>query len=115
MNTLTDTEFIQSVTNELEQLDQAISDAAARMDIDLELNRNGGLLEIEFENRSKIVITSQVAKHEIWVAAKAGGFHFYLNTQQRKWLNTRDDHTELYAMLTQLIAEQSGTAFAFTK
>jgi CyaY protein len=115
MSTLTDTEFIQAVTAALEQLDQAISDAAARIDIDLEINRNGGLLEIELENRSKIVITSQVPKHEIWVAAKAGGFHFYLDTQQGKWLNTRDDQTELYAMLTQLIAQQSGSAFTFAK
>lgn len=115
MNTLTDTEFIQSVNAELEQLDQAISDAAASMDIDLEINRDGGLLEIEFENRSKIVITSQVAKHELWVAAKAGGFHFHLHAHLQKWLNTRDQQIELYSMLAKLIAEQSGTAFAFAK
>lgn len=91
----------------LDQLDKAIEQAAQQVDLDVEINRNGGVLEVEFLDRSKMVINSQSAMCEIWVAAKAGGFHFRHDAGRGDWFDTRDG-TALYAAVSQLISQQSG-------
>ena len=77
---------------------------ASTADIDFELAA-GGVLEIEFENGSKIIVNRHAVGREIWVAAKAGGFHF--RWDGAVWRNTRDD-SELMATLSVLLSAQSG-------
>jgi len=71
----------------------------------------GGVLEIEFENGTKMIINRHSAAREIWVAAKSGGFHF--RPEGGRWVATRDG-TELYALLSELVGEQSGTSVTLT-
>lgn len=75
------------------------------LDADLEM-KGTGVLEIEFENGSKMVINRHTAAREIWVAAKAGGFHF--RHDGAAWRDTRDG-TELFAAVSRLASAQSGT------
>ncbi len=89
---------------ELARIETALEDCGA--DIDIE-PKPGGVLEIEFDNGSKMIINRHTAAREIWVAARSGGFHF--RPEAGQWLNTRDG-TELYAMLSKLVSEQGGTA-----
>lgn len=77
---------------------------ASTADIDFELAA-GGVLEIEFENGSKIIVNRHAVAREIWVAAKAGGFHFRWNGEA--WCDTRDG-TELIAKLSALASQQAG-------
>ncbi|MCE2657031.1 MAG: iron donor protein CyaY [Rubrivivax sp.] len=56
--------------------------------IDIDTHRTGGLLELSFPDRSKIVINTQPPLHELWLAAKAGGFHFRFAAG--RWRDTRD-------------------------
>lgn len=79
-------------------------------DNDLDYELTGGVLEIDFENGSKIVINRQAANQEIWVAAKSGGFHY--RWQENAWRNTRDNR-ELMQTLAGLIAEQGGGEIRF--
>ena len=74
--------------------------------IDVECKRSGNVLEIEFiDNGSKIIINSQAPMKEMWVAAKAGGYHYkYVDGA---WINTRDG-SELYAALSALASGQGG-------
>lgn len=75
--------------------------------LDVECSRSGNVLEIEFiRNGSKIIVNSQAAMQELWVAARAGGFH-YRQDSDGKWCNTRDG-SELYATLSELVSAQSG-------
>lgn len=87
---------------ELARIETALEDCGA--DIDIE-PKPGGVLEIEFDNGSKMIINRHTAAREIWVAARSGGFHF--RPEAGQWLNTRDG-TELYAMLSTLVSEQGG-------
>ncbi|MEO8145057.1 MAG: iron donor protein CyaY [Betaproteobacteria bacterium] len=64
-----------------------------------------GLLEIEFDDGSKMVINRHAAAREIWVAAKSGGFHF--RHDGGVWRDTRDG-TELFAAVSKLASQQSG-------
>ena len=79
--------------------------------IDIDTQRNGGLLELSFPNRSKIIINTQPPLHEIWLAAKAGGYHFCY--RDGAWRDTRDG-TEFYALLAREASAQAGQALSFS-
>lgn len=87
---------------ELARIEAALESCGAELDIE---TMPGGVLEIEFDNGSKMVINRHSAAREIWVAAKSGGFHF--RPDAGRWVATRDG-AELYAMLSRLVSEQSG-------
>ena len=63
------------------------------------------MIEIEFENGSKIIVNRHGAAREIWVAAKSGGYHF--RPDGGRWLGTRDGE-ELLAALARSVSEQAG-------
>ena len=77
---------------------------AADLDADFEL-KEGGILEIEFEDGSKIIVNRHAAAREIWVAARSGGFHYRWDGSA--WRDTRD-RSELFAALSELVSQQSG-------
>jgi CyaY protein len=95
-------EFETRAAQALAAVEQALE--AAELDADFEL-KEGGILEIEFEDGSKIIINRHGAAREIWVAARAGGFHF--RWQGAAWHDTRDG-SELFAALSKLVSQQSG-------
>ena len=64
-----------------------------------------GIIEIEFEDRSKIVVNRQAAVQEIWVAARSGGFHY--RWQEGAWRDTRGGE-ELLVALSRLATAQAG-------
>jgi CyaY protein len=66
---------------------------------------SGGILELEFDDGSKIVINKQAASQELWVAARSGGFHY--RRVGTAWQDGRTGE-ELYAALNRLISEQAG-------
>ena len=77
---------------------------AAELDADFEL-KEGGILEIEFEDGAKIIVNRHAAAREIWVAARSGGFHYRWDGSA--WRGTRDG-SELFAALSKLVSEQLG-------
>lgn len=68
-----------------------------------------GVLEIEFEDGSKMIINRHAAAKEIWVAARSGGHHFRHDGSQ--WRDTRDG-SELFASVSRLASEQAGAPVA---
>lgn len=87
---------------ELGRIEEALEGCGAELDIE---RKPGGVLEVEFENGSKVIINRHTAAREIWVAAKSGGFHFRPETAA--WVSGRDG-AELYALLERVVGEQSG-------
>ena len=96
-------EFNQAADAMLERIEAALEASGA--DIDFEL-KEGGVLELEFANGSKIIVNRHGAAREIWVAAKSGGYHFK-PLSGTHWVATRDGE-ELLAALARCIAEQGG-------
>ena len=68
---------------------------------------NDGILEIECEDGSKLIVNRHVPNREIWVAARSGGFHF--RASGGRWRDTRSGE-ELGAALTALLQAQAGVA-----
>jgi CyaY protein len=78
--------------------------------IDIDTHRTGGLLELSFPNGSKIILNTQPPLKEVWLAARAGGFHY--RWSQGRWLDTRDG-SELLAVLSQQASTQAGRTLQF--
>ena len=99
---LSDTEFERLTAQALQRIEAALE--ASGIDADFEL-REGGVLEIEFADASKIIVNRHGTAREIWVAARAGGFHF--RWDGAAWRDTRNA-SELFAALSELISAQLG-------
>lgn len=94
-----ESEFNRLADAALTRIEAAIDNGGG----DVEYNRSGNVLEVEFDNGQKIVVNRHDVNREIWVAAKSGGFHY-------AWLDgawrSRRDGSELFGRLADLFAEQ---------
>ena len=95
-------EFERRAADALEQMRAALD--ASGLDVDIEL-KGDGVIELEFEDGSRMVINRHGTAREIWVAARAGGFHF--RWDGAAWRDTREG-TELFAALSRLVSAQGG-------
>lgn len=100
---MTESEFEALAGAALVALESAFEAGAPDADVQ---TKGSGVLEIEFEDGSKMVINRHGAAREIWVAAKSGGFHF--RHDGSVWRDTRDG-TELFAAVSKLVSQQGGT------
>jgi CyaY protein len=101
---MTDVEFDKLSVATLERLRQALEESGCEADVE---EKGDGVLELEFDDGSRIVVNRHRAAREIWVAARAGGFHFAW--QGDAWRDTRDGG-ELFAAISRLVSAQGGKA-----
>ena len=73
--------------------------------IDIDTHRTGGLLELVFPDDSRIVINTQPPLQELWLAARAGGYHY--RHVSGRWLDTRDG-SEFFDALSRHASAQGG-------
>jgi len=106
---LTDTEFIAAADRTLAAIGEALDAALESSDVDLDWSLNDGILEVECEDGSKLIVNRHVVNRELWVAARAGGYHF--RPQELLWRDTRNG-SELSAALADLLRAQAGLAVA---
>ncbi len=102
---MNDSEFLQLTETAFARIQQGLEDA----DLDFEQPADG-IIEVEFDDGSKLVINRHNAAREIWVAARSGGFHF--RHDGSAWRDTRDN-AELFAKLAALITSQGGGNVSF--
>jgi CyaY protein len=108
--TLTDAEY-QRETSKLLARIEAAADRWLQDDvIDIDTHRTGGLLELAFPDGSKIIVNTQPPLHEVWLAAKAGGFHY--RHVDGAWRDTRDG-SEFIAALNRHASAQGGKPLQF--
>jgi len=99
---MTESEFDALAGTALSALERAFEASAPDADVQA---KGDGLIEIEFEDGSKIVINRHTAAREIWVAAKEGGFHF--RHDGTAWRDARGG-AELFAEVSRLASQQAG-------
>ena len=112
VETIDDKQFYQLGSNLLHSIEVALETADEALDLDLDIERQGGnVINIRFKDKSVIVIYTQPPLHEIWVAAKSGGYHYrWAGTMaQPLWLDTKTGK-ELLSDLTEFASAQAGQA-----
>ena len=101
---MTEGEFAALAEAALAALERAFEAGAPEADVE---SKAEGVLEIEFDDGSRMIINRHAAAREIWVAARSGGHHFRHDGTQ--WRDTRDG-SELFAAVSRLASEQAGAA-----
>lgn len=107
---LTDTEFIAAADRTLTAIGEALDRALADSDSDLDWSLVDGILEIECEDASKLIVNRHTPNREIWLAARAGGSHFV--ARDSAWRDTRTGE-ELGGALAAQLKLQAGLAVTF--
>ncbi len=109
MASLTDPDYHQTADRLLRRI-EAQADAWLQADvIDIDTQRSGGLLELSFPDRSKVVVNMQPPLHEVWLASRAGGFHFQWGGSA--WVDTKTGHT-FDAVFNEQVSLHAGRALA---
>jgi CyaY protein len=99
---MNDSEFAALTDAVLKKIEAGLE--ASDADLDFEMP-SAGVLEIEFADRSKIIVNRHGVAKEVWVAARSGGFHYRWDGTD--WRDTRDD-SELLVALSKLVSAQAG-------
>lgn len=101
---MTESEFLAQADAAFERIQSALDEQG----VDVDCNVNGAVMELEFDDGSKVIVNRHTPNQELWIAARSGGFHFSHRDDQ--WRNTRDGR-EFFEHLAELIAQHSGEAF----
>ncbi len=109
---LSDIEYLNHAEAALASLERNCDRLNDSTDADIDNQRTGGMVTMTFANKSQIIINLQKPLQEIWLAAKAGGFHYKFNMTTQTWRDTKQA-TELFADVSRYASEQSGITLAF--
>jgi CyaY protein len=108
---MTDTEFMDKAEALLKAVEAACDRINDESLADIDNQRVGGMVTLVFSNHSQIVINLQKPLHEIWMAARSGGYHFkYADVQ---WTDTKGQG-EFFDCLTRFASEQAASSLVFS-
>ena len=99
--TLDDTTFHELV----DDVFMDIEDRVDQLDSDVDVDSTGGVLTFTFEDGSSVILSRQIGNHEVWVAARSGGFH--LRYRDNEWHCAASDEN-LDDLLDRVFDEQGG-------
>ena len=85
-----------------------IEDQIDELEKDIDVDSTAGMLAIEMPDGSNVVLSRQITNHEIWVAARSGGFH--LSYTDGFWV-CGTNNEKLGDLLDRVFAEQLGEPF----
>lgn len=108
---MTDPEFMDRAEILLQAVEACCDRLNDSTDADIDNQRSGGMVTLTFPNRSQIVINLQKPLHEVWLAAKSGGYHYKFDSD--RWIDTKGQG-EFFASLTRDASAQAGVPLAFT-
>lgn len=108
---MTDTEFMDQAEMLLRAIEGNCDRINDQMVADVDNQRTGGMVTLAFANRSQIVINLQKPLHEVWLAAKSGGYHYKFNSGH--WMDTKGQG-EFFTNLSRFASEQAGCPLNFT-
>ena len=103
---MTETEFLDLSDVIFDRIEAACDDGEA----DIEPLRQGNVLELEFDDGSKVIVNRHVPNQELWIAARHGGFHYRFLAGS--WQSTRGEG-EFFSDLAEAIRIHSGEDFRF--
>ncbi len=107
---MTDSEFLDLAENLLRSVEASCDRINDQNLADIDNQRVGAMVTLVFSNRSQIVINLQKPLHEVWLAAKSGGYHFKFDGL--KWRDSKGQG-EFFASLGSFASEQAGCLLSF--
>lgn len=108
---MTDSDYLDHAERLLRAIELACDRINDTSDADIDNQRVGGMITLTFANGSQIIVNLQKPLQEVWMAAKAGGFHYRFDGTQ--WTDTKGQG-EFFAHLSRYATEQSGQPLSFS-
>ena len=108
---MTDLEFQDRAEALLKAVEACCDRFNDTSDADIDNQRVGGMITLTFVNRSQIIINLQKPLHEVWLAARSGGYHYRFDGSS--WRDTKAADREFFDQLSRDASAQSGSALAF--
>ena len=108
---MTDTEYLDRAEALLRAIELSCDRINDDGDADIDNQRVGGMVTLTFANRSQIIINLQKPLQEVWLAARAGGFHYRFDGTA--WSDTKGQG-EFFAHLSRFAGEQAGQPLTFS-
>ena len=108
---MTDLEYMDHAEALLRAVEAQCDRLNESTDADIDNQRVGGMITLAFPDRSQIVINLQKPLHEVWLAARSGGYHYKL--VDGAWRDTKSGE-EFFERLSQSASEHAGMALRFT-
>jgi CyaY protein len=107
---MTDLEFMEHAEKLLKAVEAGCDSINDEGLADIDNQRVGAMVTLVFSNHSQIVINLQKPLHEIWLAAKSGGYHYKFDNG--KWIDSKGQG-EFFASLSRFASEQAGGQVIF--
>ena len=98
-----DSQFQEIVDDEFVRIEDRVDE----LELDIDVNASGGVLTFTLDSGSSVILSRQIASHEIWVAAKSGGFHLKRAGDGWRCDNTNES---LEQLLNRVFMEQAGAS-----
>jgi CyaY protein len=108
---MTDLEYMDRAEALLRAVEAACDRINDETDTDVDSQRVGGMVTLSFASGSQIIVNLQTPLQEVWLAAKAGGFHYKFDG--RRWMDTKGEG-EFFTHLSRYASEQAGVPLAFS-
>jgi len=100
--------FHKKVNQIILKIEHILDKYSNYIDIDYETHHH--IMNIIFNNKSKIIINRQESLREIWLATKNMGYHFQY--YKKLWICNRSNQN-FWTILSQSCSEQANTVMIF--
>ena len=107
---MTDLDYLDHAERLLRAVELACDRINDSTDADIDNQRVGGMVTLSFANGSQIIINLQKPLQEVWMAARAGGFHYRFDGQH--WQDTKGAGP-FFDQLSADASAQAGMALQF--
>ena len=89
----------------LEDIAERLEEVEALEDADIDMI--DGVLTVEFEDRTQMILNRQEPTKQIWLASPEGPAHFGQSGSGDEWLNDKNGE-ELFLVLSRVISNKTG-------
>lgn len=107
---MTDPEFMDRAEQVLNAIESCCDRINEQTDADIDNQRVGGMVTLEFPSGSQIVANLQKPLQEIWLASRSGGYHFRFDGG--KWIDTKGQG-EFFQLLSREAGVQGNQPLVF--
>ena len=78
----------------------------------LDADSTGDMVTVTGNKGAKVVVNTQRAVRQLWVAGKGAGIHFDFDPASAKWLDDKGKGHELFAWVSECVEAASGAKVA---
>ena len=107
---MTDLEYMDRADALLQAIEARCDELNDTTDADIDNQRVGGMITMVFADGSQIVVNLQKPLHEVWLAARSGGYHYTF--ADGAWRDTKTGE-DFFERLSKSATEHAGMTLVF--